>query len=64
VVFTEPVVAVSSSMKLSRPVMIVLRLHMGFHVSGWKSLMDRHSRLSVSKRPEGVTIMIAGGLNG
>ena len=36
----------------------------GTHVSGWKSLIDRHSRVFVLKRPFGVSIMIAGGLYG
>ena len=31
------------TMKLSRPVSIVDTDHAGFHVSGWKSLIDRHN---------------------
>ncbi len=54
----------SSSMKDSRPVRMDATLHMGFHVSGWKSDMERHSRRLVSKRPFGVSIIIAGGLKG
>ena len=34
-----PVVCCVSTMKDSRPVRMVLTLHMGFHVSGWKSDM-------------------------
>jgi hypothetical protein len=37
-------------------------LHIGFHVSGWKSLMERHSRVLVAKRPLGVNILMEGGL--
>jgi hypothetical protein len=64
VVLIDPVVSASSSIKLSKPVKMVLRLHMGFHDSGWKSLMDRHRRRSVSNRPDGVTIIMAGGWYG
>lgn len=39
----EPSVGVVSSMKLSRPVRMVEILHAGFQVSGWKSLILRHS---------------------
>ena len=31
------------TMKLSRPVSMVDTDHAGFHVSGWKSLIDRHN---------------------
>jgi len=31
------------TMKLNRPVSMVDTDHAGFHVSGWKSLIDRHS---------------------
>ena len=36
----------------------------GTHVSGWKSLIERQSRVLVLKRPFGVSIMMAGGLYG
>ena len=38
--------------------------HSGFHVSGWKSDMDRHRRVLTAKRPEGVHMVMAGGLKG
>ena len=38
--------------------------HSGFHVSGWKSLMDRHSFVLVLKRPDGVSMRIEGGRYG
>jgi len=31
---------------------------------GWKSEFDRHSRVEVWKRPDGVIMRIAGGLKG
>jgi hypothetical protein len=34
------------------------------HVSGWKSLIERHKRVLVLKRPLGVIIIIDGGLYG
>ena len=37
--------------------------HVGTHDSGWKSEIDRHSRLSVSKRPLGVTVWSLDALN-
>lgn len=39
----EPAVGVFSTMKLNKPVRIVETDHAGFHVSGWKSDIDRHS---------------------
>lgn len=36
----------------------------GFQLSGWKSLMDRHSRWPVLKRPFGVNIITEGGCKG
>ncbi len=39
----EPEVGVVSTMKLSKPVKIVLTDHAGFQVSGWKSEMDKHN---------------------
>lgn len=38
-----PRVGPFSTMKLSRPVRIVETDHAGFHVSGWKSVMDKHN---------------------
>lgn len=38
--------------------------HVAYQVSGWKSLMDKHSRVLVLNRPDGVHIIIDGGLNG
>lgn len=38
-----PRVGPFSTMKLSRPVRMVETDHAGFHVSGWKSVMDKHS---------------------
>lgn len=37
-------------------------LHMGFHVSGWKSLIDRQSLVLVANLPLGVIILMDGGL--
>eukprot|EP00732_Lithocolla_globosa_P005123 Lithocolla_globosa_v1_NODE_5090_length_1307_cov_19.570288.p3 type:complete len:127 gc:universal NODE_5090_length_1307_cov_19.570288:686-1066(+) len=49
-----PVVGVSSSINDSRPVRIEATLHVGFHVPGWKSLIERQRRVLVLKRPFGV----------
>ena len=38
--------------------------HPGHQVSGWKSLMDRQSRVLGLNRPLGVSIMIEGGRKG
>lgn len=38
--------------------------HMGFHVSGWKSDMLRHSRVLGLNRPLGVSIRMEGGFRG
>ena len=38
-----PRVGPFSTMKLSRPVRMVETDHAGFHVSGWKSVMDKHN---------------------
>ena len=43
VVSMLPTVGEDSTMKLSSPVSMVDTDQAGFHVSGWKSLMDRHS---------------------
>ena len=63
-VSTLPTVGVDSSMNESTPLRIEATDHAGTHVSGWKSLIERHSRVFVLKRPLGVSIMIAGGLYG
>lgn len=39
-------------------------VHAGFHVSGWKSLIDKQSRSLGLNRPLGVIIMTLGGANG
>mmetsp|Transcript_34944 Transcript_34944/g.73701 ORF Transcript_34944/g.73701 Transcript_34944/m.73701 type:complete len:222 (+) Transcript_34944:162-827(+) len=57
-----PVVGLLSIMKEYNPINIVEMLHMGFHVSGWKSDMLRHSLRLGLKRPLGVSIMTPGGL--
>ena len=51
-------------MKLYKPVSMVDTDHMGFQLSGWKSLMDRQRRRFVLKRPEGVSISTEGGRRG
>jgi hypothetical protein len=61
---TLPTVGVDSSMKESTPLRIEATDHAGTHVSGWKSLIERQSRVLVLKRPLGVSIIIAGGLYG
>lgn len=38
-----PRVGPFSTMKLSKPVSMVETDHAGFHVSGWKSVMDKHN---------------------
>lgn len=38
--------------------------HAGLNDLGWKSEIDKHNRVFVWNRPEGVSIRIAGGLNG
>jgi len=64
VLATDPVVISSLSMKDKMPVQIVATLQAGFHVPGWKSDMEKQIFLSGWKRPEGVSILIPGGLNG
>ena len=39
----DPEVGVFSTIKLSKPVRIVDTDHAGFHVSGWKSDIDKHN---------------------
>jgi hypothetical protein len=63
-VVTEPVVISSESIKDTRPVNIVATLHAGFHEPGWKSDMEKQIFLSGWKRPDGVYILIPGGLKG
>ena len=43
-------------MKLSNPVRIVDTLHAGFHVSGWKSEMDKHNLVLTLNLPFGVVM--------
>jgi len=64
VVFTDPVVISSDIMKDSKPVNIVATLHAGFQEAGWKSDIEKQIFLSGAKRPEGVSILMPGGLNG
>ena len=60
----EPLVLSDSSMKEYNPKRIVDTDQSGFHVSGWKSDIERHNLTQVLKRPLGVVIEIEGGLNG
>ena len=48
---TEPTVGVDSSMKERTPLRMDATDHAGTHVSGWKSLIDRHRRVFVLNRP-------------
>ena len=57
-------VGVDSNMKERTPLRIEATDHAGTHVSGWKSLIERHRRVLVLNRPFGVSIMMAGGLYG
>lgn len=43
---------------------IVARLQAGFHEPGWKSDIEKQILLSGWKRPDGVIILIPGGLKG
>ena len=61
---TDPVVISSLVIKESRPMRMVETSHAGLNDFGWKSEMERHSRVEGWKRPEGVCIRIAGGANG
>ena len=47
---------------LYKPMRMVETDHMGFQVSGWKSLMERQSRVLGLNLPLGVIICILGGL--
>lgn len=64
VVVTDPVVISSDSIKERRPVKMVATLQAGFHEPGWKSDIEKQIFLSGWKRPEGVTILMPGGLKG
>lgn len=46
------------------PTYIVATLQAGFHEPGWKSDIEKQIFLSGWKRPEGVSILIPGGLKG
>ena len=59
-----PYVLEVSSMKERRPARMELTDHIGFHDSGWKSLIERHNRWFGMKRPFGVYIKMDGGLYG
>ena len=59
-----PKVGAESSINACNPIKIVDTDHIGFHVSGWKSDMDKHKRVLGLKRPEGVNMRIEGGLSG
>jgi len=61
---TDPVVISSESMKESRPVKIVATLQAGFQEPGWKSDIEKHIFLFGWKRPDGVNILMPGGLKG
>jgi len=60
----DPVVISSESINESRPVKMVATLHAGFQEPGWKSDMEKHIFLFGWKRPDGVNILMPGGLNG
>lgn len=49
--------------RLYRPYMVAT-LQAGFHEPGWKSDMEKHIFLSGWKRPDGVSILMPGGLKG
>jgi deoxycytidine triphosphate deaminase len=51
-------------MKESNPVRIVATPHAGFHDPGWKSDIEKQILRSGWNLPEGVNILIPGGLNG
>jgi len=60
----EPVVISSDSMNDRRPVNMVATLQAGFQDPGWKSDIEKQIFLSGWNRPEGVYILIPGGLKG
>lgn len=49
------------TIKLSKPVRIVDTLQAGFHVSGWKSDIERHNLVLTLNLPFGVVMYILGG---
>jgi hypothetical protein len=61
---TEPVVISSLVMNESSPIKMVETSHAGLNDFGWKSEMERHSRVEGWNRPDGVCMRIAGGANG
>lgn len=61
---TEPVVISSEVMKERSPMRIVETSQAGLKDLGWKSEMDRHSRVEDWNRPDGVCMRIAGGAKG
>ena len=63
-VLMEPTVRAEPSMKDRSPTRTVLVLQIGFHVSGWKSDMERQRRVPGVKRPDGVSMTMRGGFSG
>lgn len=61
---TEPVVISSLVMNERRPTRMVETSHAGLNDFGWKSDIERHSRVDGWKRPDGVCMRMAGGANG
>jgi len=61
---TEPVVISSDVINESNPMRIVDTSHAGLNDRGWKSEMERQSRLDGWNLPDGVCIRIAGGAKG
>jgi hypothetical protein len=61
---TEPVVISSESINDKSPVRMVATLHAGFQEAGWKSDIEKHIFLSGWNLPDGVNILIPGGLKG
>jgi hypothetical protein len=59
-----PAVISSEFINESRPIRIVLTDQAGLKDLGWKSEIERHRRVEVWKRPEGVCMRIAGGAKG
>jgi PAS domain-containing protein len=59
-----PVVISSLVIKLNSPMRIVDTSQAGLKLLGWKSEIERHNLVEVWKRPEGVIMRMAGGLNG
>ena len=59
-----PVVISSVFMKEMRPITIVETPQFELHISGWKSLKLMQIGVFVANRPDGVSILILGGLKG